>query len=241
MRTAPEPWQVGQGSSITVPPPPQREHGWEIENMPWPWVSMPAALAAGAHRRRRAGLGARAAAGRAAWHAWAPAAGPARPRPPGRRRSSTSRLQVGAPFGRAVSCARAARPPRPPNRLDRMSPIEEASKSKLPKPPKPPAGAGPGGERTGAAVVLLALLRVAQHVVGLGDLLEARLCLLVVRVAVGVVLAREFAVGLLDLLGRRFLVDPERLVVVGTRCHAHAPCYAATTTRAGRMMLAPSR
>ena len=32
---------VGQGSSITVPEPPQREHGWEIENIPWPWVSMP--------------------------------------------------------------------------------------------------------------------------------------------------------------------------------------------------------
>ena len=54
---------------------------------------------------------------------------------------------------------------------------------------------------------------------GLGDLLEALLGLLVVGVGVGVVLARELAVGLLDLLGGRFLVDPERLVVVGTRCH----------------------
>ena len=41
VRTAPAPWQVGQGSSITVPEPPQREQGWEIENMPCPCVSMP--------------------------------------------------------------------------------------------------------------------------------------------------------------------------------------------------------
>ena len=103
------------------------------------------------------------------------------------------------------------------------------------------AGPGAGGERAGAAVVLLALLGVAEHVVGLGDLLEARLGLLVVGVAVGVVLARELAVGLLDLLGGRLLVDPERLVVVGTRCHRLPRRYAATTTRAGRMTLAPSR
>ena len=37
VRTAPAPWQVGQGSSMIVPEPPQREQGWEIENMPWPW------------------------------------------------------------------------------------------------------------------------------------------------------------------------------------------------------------
>src|SRR5258708_19722468 len=41
VRTAPVPWQVGQGSSITVPAPPHREQGCEIENMPWPCVSMP--------------------------------------------------------------------------------------------------------------------------------------------------------------------------------------------------------
>ena len=34
VRTAPLPWQVGQGSSITVPAPPHSEQGWEIENMP---------------------------------------------------------------------------------------------------------------------------------------------------------------------------------------------------------------
>jgi hypothetical protein len=35
LRWAPEPPHVGQGSSITVPEPPQLEHGCEIEKMPW--------------------------------------------------------------------------------------------------------------------------------------------------------------------------------------------------------------
>ena len=94
----------------------------------------------------------------------------------------------------------------------------------VPKAPEPAAGAGVR-ERAAAAVVLLALLGVREHVVGLGDLLEARLGLLVVGVAVGVVLARELAVGLLDLLGRRLLLDAERRVVVagGPRGRHHAP------------------
>ncbi len=33
-RWAPEPWQVGHGSSITVPEPWQLEHGWDIEKIP---------------------------------------------------------------------------------------------------------------------------------------------------------------------------------------------------------------
>src|SRR4051794_10439411 len=38
---APVPPQVAHGSSITAPEPLQREHGWVIENRPWPWDSMP--------------------------------------------------------------------------------------------------------------------------------------------------------------------------------------------------------
>ena len=52
--------------------------------------------------------------------------------------------------------------------------------------------------------------------------------------------ARELAVGLLDLIRARLLVHPERLVVVGTRRHCATSAYAATTTRAGRMMVSPS-
>src|SRR5204862_296502 len=74
-------------------------------------------------------------------------------------------------------------------------------------------------ERPRPAVVLLALLGVGEDVVGLGDLLEALLGPLVARVAVGVVLARELAVGLLDLIRRRVLRHTERLVVVGATAH----------------------
>ncbi len=128
--------------------------------------------------------------------------------PRGRRR---------APSGRLV---RTRRPlVEPPNRFERMSPIEEASKSKLPKPPKPPPGPGAGREGPRAAVVLLALLGVAQHVMGLGDLLEASLGRLVVGVGVGVIFAGQLAVGLLDLIRARPLIDPEGLVVVRSRSH----------------------
>jgi hypothetical protein len=94
-----------------------------------------------------------------------------------------------------------------------MSPIEEPSKSKLPKPPKPPPGPAPVANGP----------EPLSYCVRLGDFLEARLGLLVVRVGVGVVPTREFAVGLLDLLGRRFLLDAERLVVVGSCCHLARP------------------
>ena len=40
-RSRPWPLQVGHGSSITVPEPPQREHGRVIEKTPWPWDSTP--------------------------------------------------------------------------------------------------------------------------------------------------------------------------------------------------------
>src|ERR671923_443471 len=40
-RSRPTPPQVGHGSSITVPEPPQREHGRVMENTPWPCDSTP--------------------------------------------------------------------------------------------------------------------------------------------------------------------------------------------------------
>ena len=90
-----------------------------------------------------------------------------------------------------------------------------------PNPPKPPPRPGrnePGSKPEDAAlVVLLALLGVGQDRVRLLDLLEALLGLLVARVLVRVVLARELAVGLLDLLGGGLLVDAERLVWIALR------------------------
>ena len=79
-----------------------------------------------------------------------------------------------------------------------------------PKPAPGPRPAGPAAaERANAAgVVLLALLRVRERVVGALDLLEALLGRRVVGVAVGVVLAGQLAVGPLDLLGEAFLSTP---------------------------------
>src|SRR5690606_24874823 len=67
----------------------------------------------------------------------------------------------------------------------------------------------PGEGVAAAAVVLLALLLVAQRVVGLLDLLEALGRLRVVRVAVRVVLARQLPVLLLDVGGAGVLTDAE--------------------------------
>ena len=91
-----------------------------------------------------------------------------------------------------------------------MSPKPLASKPGWPLPPRP----APENGLRQRAVVLLALLGVAEDVVRLGDLLEALLGLLVAGVLVGVVLARELAVRLLDLVGRGLALDAEHLVVV---------------------------
>src|SRR5205814_3325437 len=63
-------------------------------------------------------------------------------------------------------------------------------------------------------VVLLALLGLGQHVVRRLHLLELRLGRLVARIAVRVVLPRELAVGLLDLVGRRVLRNAEDVVEI---------------------------
>jgi hypothetical protein len=84
----------------------------------------------------------------------------------------------------------------------------EAAEAALAR-PLPGARPAARAEEDPAAVVLLALVRVADDVVGRLDLLEALLGRRVVRVAVGVVTARELAVGLFDLVGRRLAVDAE--------------------------------
>ena len=81
-------------------------------------------------------------------------------------------------------------------------------------------------------VVPGAPLRVAQHLVGFGGFLEAHLGALVAGIAVGMVLERELAVGLLDLVLARRARDAEHLVVVALG-HGQSACRA-TITRAGR-------
>src|SRR5436309_3199872 len=71
-------------------------------------------------------------------------------------------------------------------------------------------GAVPGGAEL---VVLLALVRVLEHLVGLADLLELDLGLGVL-VHVRMELARQLAVRLLDVLLGRVLLDAQRRIVV---------------------------
>ena len=85
-----------------------------------------------------------------------------------------------------------------------------------PGPPGPPGRAAEAGDAAehAARVVLLALLRVLERVVGGLHLLEALLGRRVVRVAIGVVLAGELAVGTLELLVGGLLVDAEDVVEI---------------------------
>ncbi len=86
-----------------------------------------------------------------------------------------------------------------------------------------------GAER----VVGAALLGVGEQVVGGLDLLELLLGTVVARVSVRVVLARELAVGLLDLVVGRVLRDAEHLVGAG---HLRA-----TAQHEGEASLAPDK
>jgi hypothetical protein len=89
-------------------------------------------------------------------------------------------------------------------------------------------------------VVAPPLLGVAQHVVGLGDLLEALLGSRLL-VHVGVVLARELPVRPPDLLVARPPGDTERLVVVaGGDGHQASSGVRATATRGGRSTWSPA-
>ncbi len=141
VRTAPEPWHVGQGSSMTVPEPPQREQGWEIENIPCPCVSMPRPSQRGHTDGEVPGLAPvprqvlQVACIGTCSGTWAPAIAWS-------KEIETCASRSAPRSGRGL--VRTRRPlVEPPKRLERMSPIEALSKSKLPKPPKPPPGPAP--------------------------------------------------------------------------------------------------
>src|SRR5690606_34849083 len=68
-------------------------------------------------------------------------------------------------------------------------------------------------------VVATALVRVGQHLVGVGDLLEAGLGLGIPVSGVRVQLARELAKGALDLVRGGVAGHAEQLVVVGSGSH----------------------
>ena len=87
--------------------------------------------------------------------------------------------------------------------------VEAAAGERVRAPPRRPAERP---EEPVAAIEGGALVGIAEEVVGLADLLEARLGLRVAGVAVWVVLAGELAVGLLDLRGGRLAIDAEDAV-----------------------------
>ena len=103
--------------------------------------------------------------------------------------------------------------------------------------PPPGAPKPPTGPVRADLVVFLALLGVAEDVIGRGDLLEP---LLGSGVGVGVVLLGQFPVGARDLLVRRRRDDAEHLVVVllepFTLCR-HGSAHPRTRTIAGAQHL----
>jgi hypothetical protein len=66
----------------------------------------------------------------------------------------------------------------------------------------------------GTAIVLSALLRVGEYLVGLLDLFKALDAFWIVRVGVGVILAGKLAVCTPDIILRRALLYPENLVEI---------------------------
>src|SRR5262249_38743972 len=85
--------------------------------------------------------------------------------------------------------------------------------------------------RVAEAVVPGSPLGIGQHLVGLPDLLEALLGLHVAGVLVGVVLVRQLAVGLLQVLVAAGAGDPQHLVVVAL--HRSSPARTSALTRVG--------
>src|SRR5437867_901236 len=163
-----------------------------------------------------------------------------------------------------VQALRARRPP--PAEDGREQVAEPAERAEIREIEVDP----PGARRTGASaptrarvraiasqlIVSLALVRIAQHIVRLVDLLEAPRRLSVVGIAIGMVLLGEPAERLLDLVHRRGLGDPQDLVIVLRGRHQpispsrlgdvsspsrdRSPCHVSTTTRAGRISAPPS-
>ena len=201
------PRHVLHGVSTITPFPRQRGHGWESAKSPWLSEITPRPVAVGARARRRARARPRAAAdvagrldldGNAHLDALEGVV----------ERDADARLEIGAALGTRAAPARWPRPknePKLPSRSER-SPRSTFSK-RAPPGPKP---CGPPRARLAEAVVRLPLLVIGEHVVGGLDVLEPLLRRRVVRVAVGMELAGELAVRLLDLVVGRGLRDAER-------------------------------
>ena len=74
-------------------------------------------------------------------------------------------------------------------------------------------------------VIALALVRVGKNIVGLVDLLELFLGILIAGVQIRVVLFGQLAVGAFDLGIGGVFADPQHLVVISFFCHRIYPLY----------------
>ena len=153
-------------------------------------------------------------------------------------RDADARLEVGAPLG-----LRSPRPLAAPEeraevaeQVGEVAEIDVLGSGRRPDRTRPAAR----GRCRAEAVVRLALLGVREDVVGGLDVLEPLLRGRVVRIAVGMELAGELPVRLLELVVGRRLRDAEDGVGVAGR-HSALLGPSATTTRAGRSTASPIR
>ena len=190
----PAPWQVSQGSSMTVPLPRQRGHGRESENSPWLSARTPRPLHSG---QIVATFPALRPCRRKCDRTPRPRRGSA-PRGPSSESSKDTFTCASTSAPRSAACRRAP----PPAAAE--EPAEEVAQVEVTEiDGRDPAPPGPGRGRPFVCRTRRrpALLGVGEDVVGGLDLLEALLGRRVARVAVGMLIARELAVRLLDLVG----------------------------------------
>ena len=143
---------------------------------------------------------------------------------------------------REIGCGRAARAS--PSATTSPTPAHELREIEAGKRIRPSAAKREG---LGAqSVVLRALLLIAEHCVGLGDLFEFVLRFLVAFVFVGVMLLRQRPIRLLDLLLGGVLLDAEDLVVIffghgRGKYSGHEICFAASGVESSVRCTARSR
>ena len=229
-RSRPEPRHVLHGFSITVPLPRQRGHGCESEKRPCESEVTPRPPHCGQT------IGAVPGSAPEPPHVWQAVSTSART---GTWTPCERVLERDVHLGLEVGAALGLRPALPAEAAARAAAEEAAEEiaevEVLELRSAAAAAEGPAAVRRPELVVLRALLGIGEHVVRALDLLELRL----VAAAVGMMLARELPVGLLDLVGRGVLGDAERVVqdcVIRPRSPgpAGAPCH-----RAGSPSAAP--
>ena len=215
--TRPAPRQTGQGSAITWPAP------WQVGQVR-STVKKPCCartLPAPPHVPPRGGPRARAGTGAVAGLA-AHRAGNADRRLLAGEGVLQRYLHVVAEIGAAPGLPPAA-PPRPAAHELAEQVVEHVGEAGA-EVEAGGAGAAARAIEGGVteAVVGRALLLVGEHVVGLGNLLELLLGDLVIRIAVRMVLHRELAIGLLEVVLAGIAGGAEKVVVVGPG-HGSAP------------------